>query len=135
VTLAHLIDTNIAIHLRDGSRPVEDRVGALDALPAISILTRVELEGGVARNPALAAVHRVNMDAILAQLRVLPFDEPCGDAYGRILAATGWSRSRIFDRMIAATAIAHDLTLITMNGRDFSDIPGLALTIWPSPRD
>ena len=131
--MAQLIDTDIAIHLRDGNRSVEERVGALDALPAISILTRVELEGGIVRNPGLAAVHRANVDALLSQLSVLPFDGVCADAYARVIAVTGWSRVRIFDRMIVATALAHELTLITMNGRDFGDIPGLSLTIWPSP--
>lgn len=108
-------------------------MAALAAPPAISILTRVELEGGIARTPDLALVHRANIDALLSHLAVIAFDGPCADAYGRVLAVTGWSRARIFDRMIAATALAHDLTLITMNGKDFNDIPGLRLTIWPSP--
>ena len=36
--------------------------------------------------------------------------------------------------MIAAQAIAIGATLITMNGSDFQDIPGLTLEIWPSPQ-
>ena len=32
--------------------------------------------------------------------------------------------------MIAATALAHDLTLITANGGDFTDIEGLKLMVW-----
>jgi tRNA(fMet)-specific endonuclease VapC len=35
--------------------------------------------------------------------------------------------------MIAATALAHDLTLITMNGKDFRDLPGLKLVEWETP--
>jgi predicted nucleic acid-binding protein len=42
-------------------------------------------------------------------------------------------RSRILDRMIAAQAISTGITLITMNGDDFRDIPGLNLEVWPSP--
>jgi len=131
--LGFLLDSNIAIHLRDGHREVVARLTDFDELPFLSILSRVELEGGVVRVPHLVRQRRRRVDSLLARLSVLPFDAPCADAYVTILAATGWSRPRIFDRMIAATAIVHDLTLITMNGRDFSDIPRLALTIWPNP--
>lgn len=44
--------------------------------------------------------------------------------------ATDFSRRRIIDRMIAAQALLHDATLVTMNGEDFKDIPGLKLLIW-----
>jgi len=119
--------------LRDGDPDVTDRIGALPSPPALSILTRVELEGAVARHPAESEVHRANIDALVSRLAVFPFDDRCADCYSRIVVAAGWSRTRIFDRMIAATAIANDRTLITMNGRDFSDIPGLSLQVWPSP--
>ena len=32
--------------------------------------------------------------------------------------------------MIVATALVHDLTLVTMNGADFNDIAGLKLEVW-----
>jgi len=128
--LGSLIDSDIAIHLRDGDPAVTARLDALDAPPFLSILSRIELEGGVVRRADLIAERRRRVDNLLSQLLVLPFDGPCADAYARIIAVTGWRRARIFDRMIAATALVHDLTLITMNGRDFSDIPGLSLTIW-----
>ena len=35
--------------------------------------------------------------------------------------------SRAFDLLIAATAIEHDLTLVTRNVRDYADIPDLKL--------
>ena len=40
------------------------------------------------------------------------------------------NRRKIIDRMIAATAMAADLTLITSNGDDFADIEGLKLEFW-----
>ncbi len=51
-------------------------------------------------------------------------------AYGRIVGEAEFSRRKIIDRMIAATAIVQDLTLITTNGADFDDIAGLKLEIW-----
>jgi tRNA(fMet)-specific endonuclease VapC len=35
--------------------------------------------------------------------------------------------------MIAATAIVHDLILVTHNTRDFQNIPGLRLEDWLQP--
>jgi predicted nucleic acid-binding protein len=35
--------------------------------------------------------------------------------------------------MIAATALVHDLTLVTHNTQDFADIPGLHVVDWLSP--
>ena len=53
--------------------------------------------------------------------------------YARIVAALGFSRSRVLDRLIAATAIIGDLVLVTSNGPDFDAIPGLKLEVWPTP--
>ena len=53
--MAYLLDTNVAIHLRDGDPGVTARVAALDGAVLLSIVTRVELEGGVYREPAHAA--------------------------------------------------------------------------------
>jgi tRNA(fMet)-specific endonuclease VapC len=129
----HLVDTNIAIHLRDSEPAILARVDSLPARPLMSILTVVELEGGVVSEPNLSARRRVGVDSLLASLGVVDFGQEAAIAYRKIVEARGFVRSRIVDRMIAATAIAHDLTLITINGADFRDIPGLALEIWPSP--
>ena len=47
--MAFVLQTNVAIHLRDGDVAVTDRVAALDGAVLISVVTRVELEGGVCR--------------------------------------------------------------------------------------
>lgn len=72
------------------------------------------------------------MQSLLARLVIVPVDQSTVRAYARILAATGFSRRRVIDRLIAAIALVHDLTLITMNGEDFRDIPGLRLEPWPA---
>lgn len=38
-----------------------------------------------------------------------------------------------FDLMIAATALAHNLTLVTHNTRDYANVPGLRLQDWLAP--
>lgn len=60
-------------------------------------------------------------------------DSAAANRYADIVAVTGFSRRKVIDRMIAATAIAHQLTLATMNGADFANVPGLNLEILPTP--
>lgn len=130
--MAFLLDTSVAIFLRDGVTEVQQRVGAMDEVPALSAVTRVELEGGVYANPLLMQQRRSAVDAILEELEIIDFDDSMAAAYGNIVAAAGFSRRKVIDRMITATALVHDLTLITCNGDDFRDIPGLKLEVWPS---
>jgi predicted nucleic acid-binding protein len=96
----------------------------------LSVVTRVELEGGVARDPAAAPLRRARLDAILAALPVLAFDDVCADAYRAIVESSGYSRRKLLDRMIAAQALVHRAALITRNEADFRDIPGLELQVW-----
>lgn len=128
--MAYLLDTNVAIHLRDGDPGVTARVAALDGAVLLSIVTRVELEGGVYREPAHAALRRARLDVMLAAIPTLAFDDAAADAYGAIVAQAGYSRRKLLDRMIAAQALAHRATLITGNENDFTDVAGLQLLAW-----
>jgi predicted nucleic acid-binding protein len=128
-----LIDTDIAIHLRDLKGEVLNRLASLDGPPCLSIISLVELEGGVHIRPDHAQWRRDRIDAMLETLALLPFDRECVSIYSRIVAAAGFSRRKVADRMIAATALLHELTLITMNGADYADIPNLKLETWETP--
>ena len=125
-----LLDTNVAIHLRDRVDWVMDRVEALGNEILISVVTRVELEGGVHAQPLHSAVRRERLDAMLASLPTAPFDDAAADAYRSIVEAPGFSRRKVLDRMIAAQALVLRATLVTLNGEDFRDVPGLALLAW-----
>ena len=129
-----LIDTNVVIHLRDGDEGIARRMAELDALPAISMITRIELENGIYREAEPAEILRINLAAILHSTEIIDFGETEFEAYGSILEQIGFSKRKVLDRMIAATALAHDLTLITMNGKDFRDIPGLKLLEWETSK-
>lgn len=128
--MVFLLDTNVVIGLRDGDRAVTEAVAALDGAILLSIVSRVELEGGVYRDPSQAGVRRPRLDAILAALPTLAFGDAEADAYRAIVAAVGYSRRKLLDRMIAAQAIVHRATLVTQNPADFSDVPGLELLAW-----
>jgi tRNA(fMet)-specific endonuclease VapC len=130
LTLAYLLDTNVAIHLRDGGETVTSQVASLEDAILLSVISRVELEGGVYRNPAQVGIRRPRLDAMLAALPVLAFDDAAADAYRQIVEAVGYSRRKLLDRMIAAQALVHRATLVTMNAAHYRDVPGLELLSW-----
>jgi len=127
--LAYLLDTNIAIHARDGTDAVLDKLAEHGGEMLLSALSLAELQRGVYRDPRLTAIRQARLEVLLRGLPVLPFDARAALAYGRIIAQCGWVRGRDFDRMIAAHAISSNSVLVT-NLADFSDIPGLALENW-----
>jgi predicted nucleic acid-binding protein len=137
-----LLDTNILI-LRRWIHP--------DELPdemAISAVTLAELSAGPHQVRRNAEQDDYDEDAERARrLDVLqraenefdpiPFDAEAARAYGRVCAAvvsTGRKpRRRVADLMIAAVAIAQDLSLYTTNPDDFAGLDGL-LAIVPVTR-
>jgi predicted nucleic acid-binding protein len=129
--VAFLLDTNVAIHLRDGDPVVTQKVAALEGAVLISVVTRVELEGGVYREPPQAPARRARLDAMLSAIPALAFDDLAAETYGDIVASAGYSRRKLLDRMIAAQALVHRATLVTLNQDDFSDVLGLSLLVWP----
>jgi predicted nucleic acid-binding protein len=128
--VSFILDTNIAIHLRDRDLEIAAKIDELQAPLALSVVSRVELEAGVYTDRAKAEVRRRRLDIMLQSIAVLPFDDAAAVAYGKILAAAGFSRRKTFDRMIAAQALVHRATLVTRNGDDFRDVPGLAMLEW-----
>jgi predicted nucleic acid-binding protein len=127
--LAVLFDTNVAVDLLDEVPRVLERAAKIDG-QYLSVISRVELEAGVYRDGSLVPNRRARLDTFLEQLEELDFTGREVAAYSSIIAAKGFSRRLVVDRMIAATAIANDLTLATLNPRDFQDIPGLILEDW-----
>ena len=127
--MAYLIDTDIAIYLRDGDPDVSKAIAALDDAVVMSIVTRVELEGGVYRDPANAAVRRARLDVLLTAIPTLAFDSVAAGAYTQIVAHAGYSRRKLLDRMIAAHALVHKAVLLTRNAGDFADVPGLTVRV------
>ncbi|MBS0504882.1 MAG: PIN domain-containing protein [Proteobacteria bacterium] len=124
------LDTNIAIALRDLDDATLDRIETLDEQPVISIISRIELENGVYRQPELSDLRRQSLDRVLQSLRIEYFGESDILTYGRIIRALGHDRRCTLDRLIAAQVLDRDAVLITRNVKDFRNIPGLKLIAW-----
>jgi len=68
----------------------------------------------------------------LEQFESLPFEDDAAEAYGRVRAYLE-KRGEIIgpnDLLIASTALAHGVTLVTHNTKEFSRIPELRMEDW-----
>ncbi len=128
--MAILFDTSVAIALREGQANVLEKTVALAEIPLLSIISVVELEGGVPFAPEGVAARRAALDRIIATLEILPFERAEAERYRRIIERSGFSRRLTFDRMIAAQALVAGARLATLNPRDFRDIPDLQIEDW-----
>jgi predicted nucleic acid-binding protein len=122
----YLLDTNVLSELRK-PRPHGAVVAWVAAAPArdlhVSAVTLGEIQAGIEitrkQDAAKAAQIEAWLDDLGGTANILPMD---GDAF-RIWAKLMHGRTDDLyeDAMIAATAIRHELTIVTRNLRDFRD--------------
>jgi predicted nucleic acid-binding protein len=91
----------------------------------MSTITFMEAFEGVLRS-ADSAETLQNLTALVADVALVHFDEPSAMACA-VVRADLRSRgmrvdTRVHDLMIAATALAHGLTVVTRNVRDYADL-------------
>ena len=92
---------------------------------------RVALRSRAERDPSQAA-NRRSIVGLQAQFPTLPFDEKAAEEYAKLrahLASVGLLIGPN-DLMIAAVALANQMTLVTHNTAEFSRVPGLLLEDW-----
>ena len=108
VRLTALIDTSVLA----GSVAPE-----LDEPWVVSVISVGELQAGVllAVDGVVRARRLRRLAAVLAEAPVVAIDHSVSSRYGELRAATG--RLPANDLWIAATALAHDLTLLTGDER------------------
>lgn len=130
--MSYLIDTNVLSELRR-KQPDAKVVAWLQQRPRqslyLSVLTLGEIRKGIARLDGAqdAARRTVLIDWLEQELptyflgRMLPIDAPVADRWGRLQSDAGRPLPAI-DGLLAATALQHNLTLVTRNVRDFADL-------------
>ncbi len=121
-----VLDTSTVISL-----PRVTDVQSLPAEPLITAVTLAELSVGplVTDDEAERAIRQAQLQQAEADFRPLPFDDRAARAFGRVAASLRRSgrkpAARAYDALIAATALAHDLPIYSVNVRDFDGIAGL----------
>lgn len=127
-----MLDTNIVADLvrnpRGRAAAKIARVGEDEV--ATSIIVAAELRYGAAKRGSARLTAQLN--AILSALEVIPFEAPADGAYGAARVALEAKGKPIGgnDLLIAAQALALDLTLVTDNTREFRGVAGLKLENW-----
>ncbi len=133
--MGFLIDTCIWIDVEQGVLAPADIASVTgDARVFLSPVTLAELKFGAeiaknsdVRQKRLAALHRLQRKPLLM------IDAATGITFGELVAALKIKgkghRQRVQDLWLASQAVQHGFTLLTRNGKDFIDIPGLELVV------
>lgn len=130
-----LIDTSILIaHARERVDLEERLVGREDEVFLLSMITVSELLHGVHRaSDRLRRARRAAyVEAVLDRFPLLALDLPTARIHAEIWADLARKGTLIgaHDLWLAATAVAHGLTLVTANVREFERVPGLTVERW-----
>lgn len=130
----YLLDTNIISEVRRGTPAAISWLQSIEPQDVyFSVISFGEITSGIERQWAKDRVFAERLLAWLNTLRsdyaerIIPVSLDISLEWGRISA--GGSRGPA-DALIAATAIAHDLTLVTRNARDFEDLPISLVNPW-----
>jgi tRNA(fMet)-specific endonuclease VapC len=129
-----ILDTSTVILLGQIDDPT-----VLPAEALITAITLAELSVGplVAEDVAEQARRQARLQRAEADFDPLPFDSDAARAFGRVAASLRQAgrkvQARSYDAMIAATAIAFELPLYTVNPSDFQGIDELDLRAVPHP--
>jgi hypothetical protein len=119
----YLADTNTIIDLVVGRLPAASISWLEQQLErqtvTISVITRIEL-----LTKTEPAAEYATMQSFVQSVAVLPLDEPVTRQTIRLRQQ---HRVKLPDAIIAATALAHGLTLLTRNVSDFQALASLAV--------
>jgi tRNA(fMet)-specific endonuclease VapC len=132
--VSYLLDTDFSSHFLRGNHRAFSKVVQHAGRLFISAVTVAELKTWVFRSPA-PELRAEALSAFLDEVKVLDFDSIIAETFGRVRAKqlAGGELTPTFDLQIAATAITHQLTLVTCNTRDFTRVPGLTFVDWLAP--
>ena len=135
--MSYLVDTNVLSELRR-KRPEPSVVAWFSERPRqslfLSVLTLGEIRKGIERLND-AARQQPLQDWLEVELpryflgRVLPVDAGIADRWGRLQANPGRPLPAI-DSLLAATALQHDLSLVTRNTADFEGLGVRLINPW-----
>lgn len=131
--MKYLLDTNVLSDFVRGDPAVMARLRQ-EAPPqlAVSVITEMEIEYGLARNPHLAPRVREAIRTLLSAISVLPFEREDARVAAQLRASLNTQGTPIgaYDLLLAACALRRGLKIVTHNAREFVRVGGLGLEDW-----
>mgnify|MGYP001817521775 CR=1 FL=1 len=131
-SLSYLLDTIILFDLvRHPQGVVAAQISkAGENTVCTSIIVAAELRYGAIKSHSAKLAERI--DLILSALEILPLETPADHQYASLRHHLTRQGTPIGpnDLLIAAHALANDLTVITANAGEFSRVPGLKVENW-----
>jgi tRNA(fMet)-specific endonuclease VapC len=131
--MKYLLDTCTVSNFVKGHPNVLARVKDTPPdLIAVSVLTRMEVDYGLALNPERARKLAPMLDAFFSAIATLRFDEADAKAAAAIRAAlkTMGQPMGAYDVLIAGTGLARGLVVVTSNVGEFKRVGGLQVEDW-----
>jgi tRNA(fMet)-specific endonuclease VapC len=130
-----LIDASILIEAERGRLDIGRHVARHGEDEAfLSVITASELLHGVYRatDPDIRARRAAFVEAVLERFPLLAVDLACARAHARLWAELRQAGAIIgpHDLWLAGTCVAHGLTMVTGNVREFARVPGLDIEVW-----
>jgi tRNA(fMet)-specific endonuclease VapC len=131
--VSFLLDTNVCIALLTGRAPeIAERLRFLSPTEIrLCSVVKAELLHGARRSGKPAENLRL-LAEFFSPFDSLPFDDRCAERYGVLRTELEVAGTPIGpnDLMIAATALAFDVTLVTRNESEFGRVVGLRFESW-----
>jgi tRNA(fMet)-specific endonuclease VapC len=129
----YLLDTNVLSDFARGEPAVMARLRQeAPSQLAVSAITEMEIEYGLARNPKLGPRLREAMRMLLNTVSVLPFEREDARVAAQLRASLNSQGTPIgaYDVLLAASALRRGLKIVTHNAREFTRVGGLGLEDW-----
>lgn len=127
-----MLDTNVVSYvMRDPQGYAQSRIAELgDERLAVSVIVAAELRFGAAKRGSDSLAQEI--EDVLSELDVLPFEPPADREYARIRSLLERAGRPIGpnDLFVAAHALALDAPLVTGNFAEFERVPGLRVVRW-----
>ena len=131
--MTYLLDTNVLSDFARGEPAVMARLRQeAPAQLAASVITEMEVEYGLARNPDLAPRLRQAMRLLLNTIAVLPFEREDARTAAQLRAVLNRQGTPIgaYDLLLAASALRRGLKIVTHNTHEFARVGGLEVEDW-----